>query len=138
MGVGCFSQERGGGRQKNAFFEFFLRRLSTHPHPRRSLYTPPVETPAPSAPGQTAAHRRQHSKPRHNQGRQVPGRTDARTLDTLHRSALDTRQAAPVRSYRRWRAGSVSETEQKRTAQNLKNKYAKKSKYLLTFTQESV
>lgn len=27
--------------------------------------------------------------------------THARTLDTLHRSALDTRQAAPGRSYRR-------------------------------------
>nr|DAO98042.1 MAG TPA: hypothetical protein [Caudoviricetes sp.] len=45
------------------------------------------------------------------------GQTDAQTLDCLR---------------------SASETEQKRTAQNLKNKYAKKRKYLLTFTQESV
>lgn len=36
--------------------------------------------------------------------------THAQTLDTLHRSALDTRQATPGRSYRRqcWRAGSSS------------------------------
>lgn len=74
--------------------------------------------------------------------RQTTPRTDthARALDTLHRSALDARQAArgDLDSGGRWRAWSVSETEQKRTAQNLKNKYAKKRKYLLTFTQESV
>lgn len=66
--------------------------------------------------------------------------THARTLDTLHRSALDARQTArgDLDSGGRWRTWSVSETEQKRTAQNLKNKYAKKRKCLLTFTQESV
>ena len=38
------------------------------PHPRRSLYTPPVDTPAPSAPGRTAHDRQQH-RPRQMQGK---------------------------------------------------------------------
>lgn len=54
---------------------------------------------------------------------QTTPRTDthARTLDTLHRSALDTRQAARGRSVRRrgWRAWSVSETVQICTHSNM-------------------
>lgn len=115
----------------------------THPTPRRSLHTPPVETTAPAHPG--GLHRtgssagRARCKADHARSRPRTG-THARTLDTLHRSALDARQAArgDLDSGGRWRTWSVSETEQKRTAQNLKNKYAKKRKCLLTFTQESV
>ena len=42
------------------------------PHPRRSLYAPPVETPAPSAPGQTTQHRQQ-GRP-HRARHDTPGR----------------------------------------------------------------
>lgn len=63
-------------------------------------YIPRRCTPAhSSAPGQTAQHRQQ-GRPCQNQGGQIPGQTTpctdthARTLDTLHRSALDTRQTA--------------------------------------------
>ena len=96
---------------------YFFGGDGTHlPHPRRSLYTPPVETPAPAHPDSlhSTGSKADHAK---NQSGQVLGQTDAQTLDCLR---------------------SASETEQKRTAQNLKNKYAKKRKYLLTFTQESV
>lgn len=86
----------------------------THlPHPRRSLYTPPVDTPAPAHPERrhTTGSRADRARYRADHARQG---THARTLDTLHRSALDTRQAARGRSVRRrcWRAGSVSETVQ--------------------------
>ena len=96
----------------NAFFICFGMSGHHLPHPRRSLYTPPVETPAPSAPGMTTQHRQQ-GRPRQMQDNPRKTRrtdTHARTLDTLHRSALDTRQAAPGRSGRRqgWRACSVS------------------------------
>ena len=77
--------------------------------------------PAPSsAPGQTTQHRQQ-GRPCQNQSKQVPGHTAARTLDTLHLSALDTRQAARGRSYqrRRWMALSVSETVQICTHSNM-------------------
>nr|DAQ31020.1 MAG TPA: hypothetical protein [Caudoviricetes sp.] len=60
----------------------------THPAPGASCIPPQVKTPAPSAPGRTAQHR-----PRTG--------AHARTLDALHRSALDTRQAARDRSGRR-------------------------------------
>lgn len=47
------------GTLKNAFF-ILVGGDGTHlPHPRRSLYTPPVETPAPSAPGTAKQHRQQ-------------------------------------------------------------------------------
>lgn len=82
---------------KNAFFFEKFYRGHDPPRSRRSLYTPPVETPAPSAPG-TATRHRQQRRPCQNQGGQVPGQTAARTLDTLHRSALDTRPPALDRS----------------------------------------
>lgn len=109
MGVGCFAQKRGGGR-KNAFFEFFLRRLSTTPTPG-SPHMPQRWRPQPNAPG-TTAHDRQQGRPCQNQGGQVPGQTmqdttHAQTLDTLHRSALDTRQIAPAAGAG-GRAGSAS------------------------------
>lgn len=55
------------------------------------------------------------------QGRPRKARHTARTLDTLHRSAPDTRQATPGRSYRRrvLGAGSVSETVQIWTHSNM-------------------
>nr|DAH62914.1 MAG TPA: hypothetical protein [Caudoviricetes sp.] len=61
--------------------------------PRLALYTPEVETPAPAHPDRphSAGSRADHA--RHD--------THARTLGTLHRSALDTRQPARGRSYRR-------------------------------------
>ena len=52
---------------ENAFFFEKFYRGHDLPHPRRSLYAPPVETPAPSAPGQTA-QRRQQNRPCQNQG----------------------------------------------------------------------
>nr|DAG23299.1 MAG TPA: hypothetical protein [Caudoviricetes sp.] len=75
------------------FFIFFGGR-ATHP-PRTLLPTMPRRcTPAtPSAPGRTA-HDRQRTD------------THARTLDTLHRSAPDTRQAARGRPG--WRRGLES------------------------------
>lgn len=54
----------GKRNTENAFFFEKFYRGHDLPHPRRSLYTPPVETPAPSAPG-TTAHHRQQGKPRH-------------------------------------------------------------------------
>nr|DAL24451.1 MAG TPA_asm: hypothetical protein [Caudoviricetes sp.] len=112
-------------------FLFFRWLKGSPPHPRRCLYTPSVETPAPARPERlrTAGNKAD-----------IQNTTHAQTLDTLHRSALDTRPPTPGRSHRRrgWRTGSVSETVQKRTSQNPKNKYAKKRKYLLTITQESV
>ena len=131
---------------ENAFFEFFLRRLSTCPTPgvpcmpRRWRPQPPAHPDRLHSTGSSAGRTRTRAG-------QVPGQTAhnrPRTgthARTLHRSALDTRQAARGRSWRcRGLVGlyDASETEQKRTRQNLKNKYAKKRKYLLTFTQESV
>lgn len=96
----------GKRNAKNAFFFEKFYRGHDLPHPRRSLYTPPVETPAhSSAPGTAEQHRQQRRPCQIYQGGQVPGQTAARTLDTLHWSALDTRQATPGRSgRRRWRA----------------------------------
>lgn len=73
-----------------------------------SGYMPRRCTPTPSsAHGRATQHRQQH-RPCQMQGRQRTG-THARTLDTLHWSALDTRQAAPGRSGRRrgWTACAV-------------------------------
>lgn len=95
--------EGGVGVGKESAFFILVGGDGTHlPHPRRSLYTPPVETSAPAHPERrhTTGSRADHA--RHD--------THARTLDTLHRSALDTRQTAPGRSYRRrcWSVGSAS------------------------------
>ena len=85
------------GTLKSAFFEFFLREVSTTPPPR-APHIPQRWRPKPQrtrtdctaqAAGQAVPDARQ-TMPRH-----------ARTLDTLHRSALDTRQAAPGKSGRR-------------------------------------
>lgn len=79
--------EDGVGMERELLFIVRDGRGHDLPHPRRSLYTPPVEATAPSAPGRTAQHRQQravldarqtaHSRPRTD--------THARTLDTLHR-----------------------------------------------------
>lgn len=65
------TEKRGWVCRENAFF-ILVGGDGTHlPHPRRSLYTPPVKTTAPSAPGTPAHHRKQHRpcqmqrRPRH-------------------------------------------------------------------------
>ena len=60
-------------RQKRLFYFEDFSRYSPGGAGRR-LYTPPVETLAPSAPGRTAQHRQQ-CRPCQNQGGQVPGQT---------------------------------------------------------------
>lgn len=134
MGVGVFcAGKRGWVGREIAFFICFGMSGHHLPHPKRSLYTPPVEPPAPSTPGRTAQHRQQHRpcKTRHTR----PGTGHAAPVCTRYQTGhTGTIGAAAGLDCLR----SVSETEQKRTRQNLKNKYAKKSKYLLTFTQESV
>ena len=106
------------GTPKNAFFEFFLRRISTHPtpgasciprrwrpQPQRTRTDCTSQAAAQAVPEPGRATRADHAR----QG------THARTLDTLHLSALDTRQAARGRSYRRRALGclrNVSETVQ--------------------------
>ena len=60
VGIGSTNPE------KTPFFNFFYARCRP-PHPRRSLYAPQVDTPAPSAPGRTTQHRQQH-RPCQNQG----------------------------------------------------------------------
>lgn len=123
---------------KTSFLNFFYARCRP-PHTRRSLYTPPVETPAPSTPRQTAQHRQQEQTvPDAKQTTQGTAheprrRTRGTGLHSIPETARGDRGCAGC-----WMAWNVSETEQKRTGQNPKNKYAKKRKYLLTFTQESV
>lgn len=99
---------------KNAFFEFFLRRLSTHPHPRRSLYTPPV-------------HPRPLQRARNNNTQQAARQTTQGTIHTpghwtrctgLH-SIPDRPRGAIGTAAERWRAWSVSETEQICTHSNM-------------------
>lgn len=68
----------------------------THPTPGAPCI-PLRCTPAHSSTPGTAAHDRQQRRP----CKARPTGTHARTLDTLHRSAPDTRQAAPGRSGRR-------------------------------------
>ncbi len=110
MGVGVFfAEKRGWVGTENAFFICFGMSGHDLPHPRRSLHTPQVETPAPAHPdglhitgSKTGRTRCRADHTRHD--------THAQTLDTLHRSALNTRQAAPDRSWRRrgWRACNPS------------------------------
>lgn len=80
MWVGVFcTGKRGWVGTENAFFICFGMNGHHLPHPRRSLYTPPVETPAPSAPGRTAQHRQQR-RPCQIQGRPpTTGHTPAYT-----------------------------------------------------------
>ena len=97
------------GTPKTAFFFEKFYRGHDPPHPRRSLYTPPVETPSPqrtwtACTAQTAGQ----AMP------DIPGRASTRAdrrPDTEHAApaALDTRQAVPGRSYRRrrWTACTV-------------------------------
>lgn len=95
----------GKRNTENAFFFEKFYRGHDLPHPRRSLYTPPVETPAPAHPNglHTTGSRAGRARTRAGQvpGQTMQGTTHARALDTLHRSALDARQAAPGRSVRR-------------------------------------
>ena len=73
MGVGVFcAEKRGWVGEENAFFEFFLREVSTAPPTARPIY-PRGGDPGPSTPGQTA-QRRQQRRPYQMQGR--PHRDD--------------------------------------------------------------
>ena len=87
------SRKEGVVGRESAFFEFFLREVST--------------TPPPGSPHIPQRWRHQPQRARTAYTSQAAAQTHARhdtharTLDTLHRSALDTRQTAPGRSYRR-------------------------------------
>ena len=99
---------------KNAFFDFFLRRLSTHPTPG-SPHIPQRWRPKPQrtrtdCTAQAAGQAVPKPGRERYQGKPYTG-THARTLDTLHRSALDTRdhsRRADRTGGGRWRADSVS------------------------------
>lgn len=144
IGGGVFCAEKRGVANhrpfnKTSFLNFFYARCRP-PHPRLAPYTPPVETTAPSAPG-TPAHITGSgtSRARCNADHATHRHTRP---DALHAAPVCTRYQTGRRRPDRPGGGAgvrgVSETVQKRTRQNLKNKYAKKRKYLLTFTQESV
>lgn len=78
----------GKRNSENAFFFEKFYRGHDLPHPRRSLYTPRVETPAPSAPGRTTQHRQQRRPC------QIPGRASVRAD---HATTLpDVGHVAPV------------------------------------------
>ena len=100
-GWGVLHRKDGVGRQGKRLFYFGRRWRHSPPHPRLSLYTPPVETPAPSAPGQTAHDRQQHRpcqmqgrpcKARHTRpgaGHAAPSRSGKRRGPECLRSASD-------------------------------------------------
>lgn len=92
-----FAEKRGWVGEENAFFEFFLREASTAPPPARPIY-PRGGDPSPQ--------RTRNGYTAQAAGQTMQSKAHPRTLDTLHRSALDTRQAAPGKSgrRRRWRA----------------------------------
>ena len=113
--------EDGVGVERERLFMGFGIRATDHPTPRLSPYTPEVgAAPSPRTAGQASA----------------PGSGGAGQIATKSAAdrprRIDRANCAPLDAVR------VSETEQNRTRRNLKNKYAKKRKYLLTFTQESV
>ena len=104
MGGGAFcAEKRGWVGKRNAFFEFFLREVSTTPPPALPVcpsggYPSPQRTRTDYT-AQAAAQAVPEPGRGKYQGRPCPQQaahgTHARTLDTLRRSALDTRQAAP-------------------------------------------
>ena len=95
----------GKENPENAFFFEKFYRGHDLPHPRLAPYTPPV-SPCTLQRTRTACTAQASGQAAPN-ARQTAPRTDthARILDTLHRFALDTRQAARGRSYRRRGAG---------------------------------
>lgn len=82
-------RKEGVGRERTPFLNFFYARHRP-PHPRLSLYTPPVTPAHSSAPGRLANHRQQ-GRPR--KARHTPGRWT--------RCTGLPKQAAPGRSYQR-------------------------------------
>lgn len=86
----------GKRNAENAFFFEKFYRGHDLPHPRRSLYTPPVAPCAPAHPD--VLHITGSSRTRAGK---YQGRPPTQKLDTLHRSAFDTRQTTRGRSYRR-------------------------------------
>lgn len=95
------TRKRGWVSRENAFFEFFLRRLSTRPTPSAPCIPLRWRPQPPAHPD--GLHSTDCTGCKANHTRHG---TRARTLGTLHRSALDTRQATPGRSGR-WRRWSV-------------------------------
>nr|DAL62812.1 MAG TPA_asm: hypothetical protein [Caudoviricetes sp.] len=111
----------GKGNLENAFFFEKFYRGNDPPHPPAlPVYPAGASPPTPARP------------------ERLHGTGDRADHATHRHTRPDAGHAGRSGRRRRWKAGSVSETVQKRTSQNLKNKYAKKRKYLLTFTQESV
>lgn len=117
MGVGRFVQERGGGafatQPLKPPFLFWSAMATLTTAPPALPVCPAGGYPSPQRPrtdckaqaaAQTVPDARQTARSRPHTG------THARTLDTLHRSASDTRQAAPGRSGRRrgWAACNPS------------------------------
>lgn len=107
------AEKRGWVGRESAFFEFFLREVSTTPPPALPVY--PAGGPLrPSAPGTPAHHRQQvrpcqmQGRPRHAQTR-TPGRWTRCT--GLH-SIPDRPRGADSTGGERWRVGSASETVQ--------------------------
>lgn len=82
------------GMPKNAFFLGFGIGGHDLPHPRRSLYAPPVH-PCTLQRTRTDCTRQAAAQAVPNARQTMHTGIHAQTLDTLHRSALDARQAAP-------------------------------------------
>lgn len=105
---------------KNAFFFEKFYRGHDPPHPRRCLYTPPVETPAPQRTRTDctaqAAEQIMPDARQTTQGKtHTPGRGHAAPVCTRYQ----TGHAGRSGRRRRWRAGSVSETVQIWTHSNM-------------------
>lgn len=86
---------------------FYVARMDevfTHPTPGAPHIPRRWRPPAPGAPGRTAQDRQQH-RPCQMQGRPCKARHARPDVDTLHRSAPDTRQDARGRSDRSRGAG---------------------------------
>ena len=87
-----------------SLFYFFGGWTAHHPTPGAACIPRRRPLPAPAHPERlhSAGNRAGRARTRADHARHD---THDRTLDTLHRSALDTRQATPGRSRRRWGAG---------------------------------
>lgn len=90
MGVGRFAQKRGGGRQGKRLFYFGnFSRYSPGRGWVAAIY-PAGGGPAPAHPDRLHSAGSVTGRAKTRAGK-IPGQTAAQTLDTLHRSALDTR-----------------------------------------------
>lgn len=91
-----------GVGKESSFFILVGGDGAHHPHPGLRPHSPRV-TPAHPDGLHITGSRAGRARTRAGQvpGQTMQGTTHAQTLDTLHRSALDTRHATPSRSYRR-------------------------------------